>query len=438
MKRFGQLLMMVLAVVVMFTACDTPESGDKVATPTVTLTLNAEEVTSDAFTAFAATTDAEKAAWKVVAHGDETVKFEVVMLEGIEIPSDQLNGETPAMIVVEGLEAETEYDLYVAVQNKGKKVLSEPLCVTTGKAAPAFSKTIEFYPALCEGMSLVDAGVGVGHYLTFVDESGNMMQVLVQDGTNDAMSYKYLPGQFYPAVTAALGNSASAGSAVICDPGYSNLCVIDPTTEEETTYALVGDKGAEYGVDIITVMPDQDNNMITFNLVGADEAGNEVLIVGQYTGPFGYPAAAAPIDFDLTEWGFTSFKATVDGNKVTLLSNGVSGDFKIMIDTTNYGGQVTSAEGNLYVVGDNLEGYYFDPLDFADYNFTEGGFVLLPGDKEGEYKLEVGERRGWKMGGGNKQFNIVPGIYTIQVEGLVEKNGSEFEDLNKGTVDSEF
>ena len=42
------------------------------------------------------------------------------------------------------------------------------------------------------------------------------------------------------------------------------------------------------------------------------------------------------------------------------------------------------------------------------------------------------------MGGGNKQFNIVPGIYTIQVEGLVEKNGSEFEDLNKGTVDSEF
>ena len=74
--------MMVLAVVVMFTACDTPESGDKVATPTVTLTLNAEEVYSDAFTAFAATTDAEKAAWKVVAHGDETVKFEVVMAEG--------------------------------------------------------------------------------------------------------------------------------------------------------------------------------------------------------------------------------------------------------------------------------------------------------------------------------------------------------------------
>jgi hypothetical protein len=335
-------------------------------------------------------------------------------------------------VVVTGLEAETAYDFYVAVENKGKMALSQVVSVTTGKAAPAFSKTITFSPTMCEGMSLVDAGVGVGHYLTFVDEAGNMMQILVQDGTNDAMSYKYLPGQFYPAVTAAFGDSASAGSAVICDPGYSNLCVIDPTTEEETTYALVGDKGADYGVDIITKMPEEDNNMITFNLVGVDEAGNEVLIVGEYIGSFNYPTAAAAIDFNLTEWGFTSFKATTNGNKVTLLSNGVSGDFKIIIDTTNYQGQVTSEEGNLYVVGDNLEGYYFDPLDFADYNFTEGGFVLLPGEKEGEYIIEVGERRGWKMGGGNKQFNIVPGTYTIQVEGLDSDNGGNAtEDVGK-------
>ena len=84
------------------------------------------------------------------------------------------------------------------------------------------------------------------------------------------------------------------------------------------------------------------------------------------------------------------------------------------------------------LVGDNLEGYYFDPIDIAEYNFTEGGFVLLPGTKEGEYIIEVGERRGWKMGGGNKQFNIVPGTYTIQVEGLdSNEGGNSTEDVGK-------
>ena len=44
MKKFRLLLMMVLTAAVSFTACDTPEKGDDVATPTVALTLEAEEV----------------------------------------------------------------------------------------------------------------------------------------------------------------------------------------------------------------------------------------------------------------------------------------------------------------------------------------------------------------------------------------------------------
>ena len=435
MKKFRLLLMMVLAAAISFTACE-PKGGQEVAAPTATVTLDEASVTADGFTVAVVTTNAEKAAWAVVPQGDANVTAASVFETGTAIPAETLNvAETPASVVVTGLEAETAYDFYVAVENKGKKALSEVVSVTTVKGM----KTITFAPTMCEGMSLVEAGVGVGHMLTFADENYNMMKIIIQDGTNDAMSYKFLPGQFYTTADGnIMGGQMPNGSVVVCDPGFSNICLYDEATDSEVTYSFVSNKGATYGVDIITKMPEEDDNMITFNLIGIDEAGNEALIVGEYTGSFGYPAAAAPIDFNLNEWRFTSFKATVEGNKVTLLSNSTTGDFKIIIDTTNYQGQVTSEEGNLYVVGDNLEGYYFDPIDIAEYNFTEGGFVLLPGTKEGEYIIEVGERRGWKMGGGNKQFNIVPGTYTIQVEGLVEKSGSEFEDLNKGTADSEF
>lgn len=443
MKKFRLLLMMSLAAVVSLTACDEPD-GPKVATPTVAVTLDAASVTATSFYVQVATADAEKASWVVVAQGTEGVTAASVFETGTAIPAETLNAEElPALVVVEALTPETAYDFYVAVENKGKQALSEVLSVTTGKAAPAFSKVIEFYPTACTTMSLVQAGVGVGEYLTLVDDNYNKMMLLIQDGTTAAMDYQYLQGMTYPAVTATFGDSASAGSAVICDPSYTNATFVDAATETQTSYYIVGDKGVDadgvpYGVDILTVMPDQDNNMITLNLVAADAEGNEVLIVGQYTGPFGYPVAAAPIEFNLNDWRFTSFEATQDGNKVTLLSNNTTGSFKIIIDTTNYQGQVASEDGNLYVVGDNLEGYFFDPLDMMDYNFSEGGFMLYPGEKDGEYKLEVGARRGWKMAGGTKQFNITPDTYTITVSGLVEKKGSEFEDLTNGTADSEF
>ena len=444
MKKFRLLLMTVLAAAVAFTACE-PKNGETVVAPTVVVTVDEASVTSDGFTAAVVTTDAEKAAWVVVAQGDATVTAAGVLETGTPIPAETLNVEaTPATVVVAELEAETAYDFYVAVENKGKKVLSQVVSVTTAAATPAFSKIIEFYPTMCEATSLVDAGVGVGHWLNFMDENYNMMSIVIQDGTTDAMEYKFLQGITYPSATGnVMGGQMPTGSVVVCDPSLSNVSIYDEATDTEKVYFFLGEQGNDatgmpYGVDILTAMPDEDNNMITFNLVAEDEEGNKVLIVGQYTGPFGYPAAAAPIEFDLTEWGYTSFNATKEGNIVTLLSGGPSGDFKLILDTTSYGGQAASADGNLYVVGDNLSGYYFDALDFMDYNFTEGGFVLTKGEKEGEFLLEVGERRGWKMAGGNKQFNIVPKVYTITVTGLEEKEGSEFQDLTNGTPDSEF
>ena len=443
MKKFRLLLMMVLTAAVSFTACDTPEKGDDVATPTVALTLEAEEVYEDAFMAFAATTDAEKAAWLVVSHGDTTVTVDGVFANGTEIPADQLNGEEPAMILVEDLEPATEYDLYVAVQNKGKKVLSEPLYVTTAEAAPQYPVVELYFTECANALNLSQAGAP-GHMFTLNNADYTaMMNIIIVDRSN-AENYSYISTNFYPSVTCANGEMGMpvwpTGSGVVCNPAYSSASVYDAATDSVKDYYFVGNQGEEYGVDVITLMPDTDNNMFTFNLLATtsvDDNGNPngelVVVQGSFTGPLGYPVEVGPtaIDFDLQEWGYTNFEATKEGNVVRLRKSSPQGDFVINLTTT--GETMANAEGVLYTVEDeNLSGYYFDPLDEVDYNFSAGGFTLTTTDTPGTYTLEVGERRGWNFEGGNKLFSVVPKSYTITVEGLEPEGGSNStEDVGK-------
>ena len=443
MKKFRLLLMMVLAAAVSFTACDTPEKVDDVATPTVTLTLNEEEVYEDAFMAFAATTDAEKAAWIVVAHGDNTVTVDGVFANGTEIPVEELNGEEPAMIIVEDLEPETEYDLFVAVQNKSKKVLSEPLCVTTAVAAPKFA-VVEVYPTVCaNAMSLTMANVP-GHWFTLTNEDYSvMMSLIIVDYSVSVENYSYVASGTYPGVTCASDMGMPiwpTSSALVCEPGFGYVSLYDEATDTSKEYYFVGDKGNDeygnpFGVDVISLMPDMDNNMITFNIPAVDAEGNEVLIQGNFTGPLGYQVQAAPttIEFDLNEWGYTDFEATqAEGsNVVKLKKGGPSGDF--VMNLTTEGGVIANADGVLYTVeGENLSGYFFDPLDEMDYNFASGGFVLTSTDNPETFTLEVGERRGWTFEGGNKAFTVVPKTYTITVKGLKNSDGGSNSTENVG------
>ena len=448
MKKFRLLLMMVLAAAVSFTACDTPEKGDDVATPTVALTLEAEEVYEDAFMAFAATTDAEKASWLVVNHGTEGVTADSVFANGTEIPADQLNGEEPAMILVEDLEPATEYDLYVAVQNKGKKVLSEPLHVTTAEAAPQYP-VVELYFTECANALNPSQAGAPGHMFTLNNADYTaMMNIIIVDRSN-AENYSYISTNFYPSVTCANGEMGMpvwpTGSGVVCNPAYSSASVYDAATDSVKYYYFVGNQGEEYGVDVITLMPDTDNNMFTFNLLATtsvDDNGNPngelVVVQGSFTGPLGYPVAPAAVEFDLQEWGYTNFEATKEGNVVRLRKSSPQGDFVINLTTT--GETMANAEGVLYTVEDeNLSGYYFDPLDEVDYNFSAGGFTLTTTDTPGTYTLEVGERRGWSFAGGNKLFNVVPKSYTVTITGLPETEGkNEIEDLPKEDADGGF
>ena len=352
------------------------------------------------------------------------------------------------MILVEDLEPATEYDLYVAVQNKNKKVLSEPLHVTTAEAAPQYPVVELYFTECANALNLSQAGAP-GHMFTLNNADYTAkMNIIIVDRSN-AENYSYISTNFYPSVTCANGEMGMpvwpTGSGVVCNPAYSSASVYDAATDSVKDYYFVGNQGEEYGVDVITLMPDTDNNMFTFNLLATtsvDDNGNPngelVVVQGSFTGPLGYPVAPAAVEFDLQEWGYTNFEATKEGNVVRLRKSSPQGDFVINLTTT--GETMANAEGVLYTVEDeNLSGYYFDPLDEVDYNFSAGGFTLTTTDTPGTYTLEVGERRGWSFAGGNKLFNVVPKSYTVTITGLPETEGkNEIEDLPMEDADGGF
>ena len=446
MKKFRLLLMMVLAAAVSFTACGPNEGAPEVATPTVTVTLDEASVTSDSFTVTVVTPDAEKAHWMVVPHGDDSATVDIILNYGREIDATTLNNaEVPVTIVVSELEFEHSYDFYVAVENKGKKVLSEVVSATTLPLPSA--PVVEFYAdetmgnGVCEmSMSLGEMGMAPGHYLMLANANYDCAMLMMLD--YDFMlygceSYSYLTGHHYPLVAGSFNEmNLPQTSCLMVDPGYTNFTIGEVTYYPIVPDTLVDDEGNPYGVTVTTMVPSgQDLNLLEFNIpavTDVDDEGNPVgemvVIKGQYMGSLQYQLTKPSVEFDLKEFGFTTFDAVQEGGQVILTSKSVSnGDFKMYLDISQNNGVMADAEGVLYLAGDgmNLNGYYWSSLDDATFLFTEGGFVLYTTDKANVFTLEVGERRGWKMEGQSFAYDIVPGTYTITINGLSGGNSNE-------------
>ena len=444
MRKFRLLFAMVLAAAVSFTACE-PKGGEEVAVPTVAVTLDEASVTADSFSVSVVTANAEKASWLVAAHGEEGVTAAVVFETGTAIPAESLNvAETPAVVAVTGLTAKTEYDLYVAVENKGKQTLSEVVCVTT--AAPA-AQVVEFSAdatvgnGACEmSMSLMEAGGKPGQYLMLANADWDVAQLMMLDydfAQFGCESYSYLTGHHYPLAAGSFNEMTfPTVSCLMVDPGYTNF-----TIGEVTYYPIVPESatdadGNPYGVTVTTMVPQgQDLNLLDFNVPAVkevDDAGNPVgevvIIKGQYMGPLQYVLTKPSAEFSLEDRGFLEFEGTQEGSIVTLISRSVvNGDFKMILDLSDYEGVMASEEGVLYLAGEetNLSGYFWDSFDDITYNFTEGGFMLFSTDKKDTFTLEVGRARGWKMEGPSFAYDITPGTYTIKVSGLGGSNSTE-------------
>lgn len=444
--------MMLLAAAVSFTACN--NGGEEVTPtdpndPTVVVTLDEEELYPDAFMAKVVTTNAERAAWKVVAH-DEPVVVANVLAEGVQIPAGELNNaEVPALVLAEDLLPATAYDLYVAVEGNGKQVLSAPLCVTTAEAE-ALGSVVEFYVDNSMGGGNVEVG-GMsldmfnqpGQYITIsaYGEDGETLEysaslIMFDHDYADfgCTSYSYLTGHHYPVVAGSFDmGTFPTTSALMADPGYTNFTVNGKTYFPVVPTAEADAEGNPYGVSVITLVPNgQDLNMLEFNLPVVDEDNNEYVLVGSYMGPIGYQLSKPKYPFDLEEFGYTEFVATQEGSIITLTRDTIQGKLEMAFDISHndnvFAAEADAEQGVTYVAGEgnNWSGYYFMPgLDEATYYFNEGSRIaLFKTATEGEYRISVGRTleggSSWTMSSESSSYDYeVPiGDYTIKVTGL--------------------
>lgn len=452
---------MLSAAVLPFTACQTGNEGvdgngtgstpDPVV-PTVEVTLVEGSVTASGFLATVATTDAEAAAWKVLAHGDAAPEAAVVFDEGVALA---LPTGGPATIQVEDLNAETDYCLYVAVKASEQYVLSTPLCVKTSAAevvppTPTV-QVIEWYaigdisPAAVKGESMLLSEAGYylpGHYLFLsgYDWSEEEEDMVYARGANLFMvdfdfanagleSYVYLTSHHYPVEASEPTKSCLFTEYSTISVGENEYQVVAPETATDAN-------GNPYGVTIVdTYCPmGMDWSVLLLNIPAVDKDGNPVVIVGQYSGPLGYNLAGGgqpskmEEDLNLDTWRITNFTGKVDkeNNLLVLKANGGGAFLTLNLwlgedgakEWANADGVVWDAQvdeldqpmGPLTGVFDN-DPYYCTA--------TTGGFTLYTTETEGQYLL-VPHRSGLQFVGEQIVYTLVrpdneTGGYTVTI-----------------------
>ena len=375
-----------------------------IATPTVKVVLDPASATETSFDAFVTTENAQKASWLVLPKYTAGVNAAKVFAEGTAI-TEKLN-EGEVAVTVEGLEPGTDYDFYVAVDNEGVQVLSEVASVST--VEPSTPVITVAFSELADSKSLVDTKDLPGMYVMVVNpETNDMANLFMYDLTNSPDYAGYLSSGDYPALTGSLdAGQLPQASCLLADPSYTNFTI------GGVEYYPVGDLGATkeglvYGLNITTVMPDEDNNLITFNVPVVDAAGNEYIIQGEYMGPLGYVAQIQSYPFELTQWGFKEFTATTEGNVVTLKSTSLNGDFVMNLHTKDGNWLDT---GFVAGEGGTLTGGFTSYVEGAPetFSFISGRISFSKGEGENDYKLIISTRAGeWMMQGQSGAYTIV-------------------------------
>ena len=375
-----------------------------IATPTVKVVLDPASATETSFDAFVTTENAQKASWLVLPKYTAGVNAAKVFAEGTAI-TEKLN-EGEVAVTVEGLEPGTDYDFYVAVDNEGVQVLSEVASVST--VEPSTPVITVAFSELADSKNLVDTKDLPGMYVMVVNpETNDMANLFMYDLTNSPDYAGYLSSGDYPALTGSLdAGQLPQASCLLADPSYTNFTI------GGVEYYPVGDLGATkeglvYGLNITTVMPDEDNNLITFNVPVVDAAGNEYIIQGEYMGPLGYVAQIQSYPFELTQWGFKEFTATTEGNVVTLKSTSLNGDFVMNLHTKDGNWLDT---GFVAGEGGTLTGGFTSYVEGAPetFSFISGRISFSKGEGENDYKLIISTRAGeWMMQGQSGAYTIV-------------------------------
>ena len=382
-----------------------------VVVPTVEVVISEASVAAREFTASVTTTNAQKGAWMVVPKYTEGVTAAKVFAEGTAMTTAELNDAID--IVVSALEPLTEYDFYVAVENDGIQVLSDVATATT--TAPV----VELYfgsDALLQSYDLNDI-IGIpGVWVTLMDSAtGAAANLFMYDFSSYPENPGYMMGGDYPALSGSFDNGQlPEQSCLLADPGYTMFA--DLVTGEE--YTVLGDMGTDsfgsvYGVNLLTVMPDADNNMLTFNVPALDSKGEFVVIQGQYTGPLGYQVTPTTYPMNLEVWNFTNFTLKQNGDVVTLKSTSINGDFVMVLNTN--GGVFDNSQGAYFEAGEggNMTGGYYSYVEGPEeFLFVSGRIAFEKVDDAGNYILHVSRSRaqmevpGWILVGESGAYEV--------------------------------
>lgn len=382
-----------------------------VVVPTVEVVISEASVAAREFTASVTTTNAQKGAWMVVPKYTEGVTAAKVFAEGTAMTTAELNDAID--IVVSALEPLTEYDFYVAVETDGVQVLSDVATATT--TVPV----VELYfgsDALLQSYDLNDI-IGIpGVWVTLMDSAtGAAANLFMYDLSSYPENPGYMMGGDYPALSGSFDNGQlPEQSCLLADPGYTSFANL--VTGEE--YTVLGDMGTDsfgsvYGVNILTVMPDADNNMLTFNVPALDSKGEFVVIQGQYTGPLGYQVTPTTYPMNLEVWNFTNFTLKQNGDVVTLKSTSINGDFVMVLNTN--GGVFDNSQGAYFEAGEggNMTGGYYSYVEGPEeFLFVSGRIAFEKVDDAGNYILHVSRSRaqmevpGWILVGESGAYEV--------------------------------
>ena len=393
----------------------TTKAAVVVATPEVKeLVVDTESVTAKSFVAFLTAANAQKAAWYVVPKYTDGVTAAKALEAGVAIegPFVDENGQpTEVGFDVTGLQGSTDYDLYVALENQGVAVLSAPVAVTTAEAVTILEMNFD---ELMASTNLVDAIGLPGLWVTLANSATGAVANLFMYDFLDYPNYAgYLSSGLYPVLAGNLeNNDLPFSTCLLGDPSFTNF------QDANGVYSPVVKSGADYGISLLTVMPAQDNNELTFNVPVVDAEGNEYVIKGSYVGALGYIGNLAAYSMDLREWSFTKFVLTTEGNTVTLTSNNQNGSFVIALQTEN--GKWASAESEASIAfvageGGNMTGGYTSYLEGEPelFSFVSGRISFTKVDDNGNYILNVAYPRAnmdmpdWLMQGKSGAYKIV-------------------------------
>ena len=356
--------------------------------PEISVKADEDEIYEDAFLMWVTTKNATKAAWLVVPKYTEGVTVDKVFETGVALAATELNKETA--VTVEDLTPDTEYDFYAAVENsEGVQVISTVVAVTTAKNIPVIEMQ---FTELRQTQNLAQLVGLPGLYFMLANEAGDKCTLLMYDISQIDNYPGYMANGMYPALTGSFDTRAlPEATCLLADPGYTQFMSADGAE-----YLPVGNMGVDadgnpYGINLMTGMPDEDKNLLEFNIYAVNDATNEpVIIRGQYMGPLGYVASIATWPFDLAEWGFKAFESTTSGDVVTLTSNSINGSFVLNLTTEN--GNIESS----FVVGENVTGgftsYVEGAPEFFELKSGRMAIAKAEGGSENDYVLIISPR----------------------------------------------